>query len=233
MKLFGAWVPAMGLFVLGLHAAGQEQNDDAYHQALLNYKSGNYAAARLAIDEAQTAHPDNVAVAVLKSRILAEQHDFADGETLLRRFLGPQGPFEVQLALGDLLLHKRDFGGAANMYDQALQLKPDDPDLVLKLVYAKINTADLVTAAKYASQLKPLDPVNPAYYFARAALAEATGKSAEADQDIGTVRTIYGITVANRYLKTYLQIFAPSHEASVSSRAEPPATNASAAKPSP
>jgi predicted Zn-dependent protease len=227
MKIPGAkWgLPLLLLCALGVSARAQDDSDP-YHQALLNYKSGHYDAARIAIDDAEKAQPDNVAVAVLKSRILAEQHDFTDGETLLRRFLGPDGPFEVQLALGDLLLRKRDFGGAANMYDQALALKPDDPDLMLKLVYAKINAGDLVTAEKYASQLKPLDPVNPAYYFARAALAETTGKGAEADQDIETVRTIYGITVANRYLKTYLQVFSPTQQNGVAARAEPPSTNA-------
>ncbi len=111
-------LPLVLLFCATALAARAQDDNDAYHQALLNYKSGNYAAARLAIDEAATAQPDNLPVAVLKSRILAEQHDFAAGETLLRRFLGPDGPFEVQLTLGDLLLRKRDFGGAANLYDQ-------------------------------------------------------------------------------------------------------------------
>ena len=186
--------------------AGADANDDAYHQALLNYKGGNYPAARLAIDDAETADPNNVAIAILKGRILTEQKDFADGETLLRRFLGPNGPLEVQLAMGDLYLRARNFSAAANMYDQALSLKPNDPDITLKLIYSKINMADLVTAGKYASELKPLDPLNPAYYFARAALAEAIGKDNEAEQDIETARTIYGITIANRYLKTYLEV---------------------------
>ena len=209
-----------------------EDNDSSpYHQAILNYKSGHYDAARLAIDDAQKANPESMPVAVLKSRILTEQGDFADGATLLRHFLGPNGPFEVQIALGDLFLRQRDFGAAGNMYDQALQLKPNDPDLMLKLIYAKINTSDLVTAGKYASELKPLDPLNPAYYFARAALAETTGKSEEAEQDIETVRTIYGITVANRYLRTYLQVFAHGPKNGVAARAEPPAATNSAPAP--
>jgi predicted Zn-dependent protease len=198
-----------------LHAQDAQATQDAapdtdsspYHQALLNYKAGNYAAARVAIDEAQTEKPDDLATAVLKGRILTEQHDFADGEALLRRYLGPKGPLAVQLALGDLFLRARDFSHATNLYDQALAAKPGDPDITLKFIYARISSGDLVTAGKYASGLKPLDPVNPAYYFAKAALANATGDSAAADQDIETVRTIYGSTVANRYLKIYLEVF--------------------------
>jgi tetratricopeptide (TPR) repeat protein len=210
-----------------------EDNDSSpYHQALLNYKSGHYDAARLAIDDAEKANPNDLATAVLKGRILTEQGDFADGATLLRRFLSPTGPVGVQMALGDLFLRQRDFGAAGNMYDQALQLKPNDPDIMLKLIYAKINTSDLVSAGKYASELKPLDQFNPAYYFARAALAETTGKSEEAEQDIETVRTIYGITVANRYLRTYLQVFAHSPKNGVAARSEPPAATNSAPAPS-
>jgi predicted Zn-dependent protease len=200
-----------------------DTDSSPYHQALLNYKSGNYAAARVAIDEAETEKPNDLAIAVLKGRILTEQHDFAGGETLLRRYLGPNGPLPVQLALGDLFLRARDFGHAANLYDQALAAKPNDPDITLKFIYALISTGDLVTAGKYASQLKPLDPVNPAYYFARAALAQATGDSATSDQDIETVRTIYGSTVANRYLKIYLEVFSVK---STPAGAPLPSTNA-------
>jgi tetratricopeptide (TPR) repeat protein len=202
-----------------------DTDSSPYHQALLNYKSGNYPAARLAIDDAEKANPGNLAVEILKSRILVEQHEFAEGEALLRKYLTANGPFEVQLALGDLLMRERQFSAAANMYTQALDLKPNDPDLILKLIYTKVNTADLVTAEKYASQLKPLDPVNPAYYFAKAAIATSTGKSTEADEDIQTVRTIYGITVANHYLKTFLEVFAAKKD-NPAVRAEPPSTNA-------
>jgi predicted Zn-dependent protease len=225
---------ALVLQTPGLHAqdatnaqAAQDNAPDTdsspYHQALLNYKSGNYAAARVAIDEAETEKPNDLAVAVLKGRILTEQHDFADGETLLRRYLGPNGPPAVQLALGDLFLRARDFSHAANLYDQALASKPGDPDIMLKLIYAKISLGNLVAAGKLASLLKPLDPVNPAYYFAKAALSNATGDSAAADEDIETVRTIYGSTVANRYLKIYLAVFSAR---STPAGAPLPSTNA-------
>jgi tetratricopeptide (TPR) repeat protein len=228
-------VPALLLLTLPAGLRAQQPDDDSspYHQALLNYKAGHYDAARIVIDEAEKQQPNDVATAILKARIMTEQGDFAPGAELLRRFLTDTGPIEVQLALGDLFLRQRNFGGAANLYDQALQLKPGDPDIMLKLIYAKINTADLITAGKYASELKPMDPLNPAYYFADAALSNATGKSAKADEDIQTVRTIYGITVANRYLKTYLEVFSAKPKEGISARAEPPSTNAAPAAAAP
>jgi hypothetical protein len=82
-------------------------------------------------------------------------------------------------------------------------------------------------AGKYARQLKPLDPKNPydthaSYYFAKAALAQAENRSQEADDDIETARTIYGLTVTNRYLKTYLQVFSSSDKNSATTKITPP-----------
>lgn len=201
-----------------------------YQTALLNYKSGHYDAARAAIDDAEKAKPDDYATELLKARILTEQKDFTDGEQILRHYLTPNGPLEVELALGDLLLRKRDFDGATKFYDLALQAKPNDPDITLKKIYARIGASDLVTAAKYASQLKPLDPDRPCYYFALAALAHVTGKDQEAEDDLQTVRTIYGITVTDQYLKTYLEVVAP---VAGNAPGASPATNAAPSSPQP
>ena len=95
------------------------------------------------------------------------------------------------------------------------------------MVYSRIGANDLVPAGQYASRLKPLDPKNPyddhaSYYFAKAALAQATGKTQEAQDDIQTARTIYGITVTNRYLKTYLEVFSSSEKGPASNMTPPP-----------
>jgi tetratricopeptide (TPR) repeat protein len=224
-----------------------EENDTSpYHQALLNYKSGHYDEARTAIDAAEKAKPGDpqieFKIELLKARILTEQKDYAAGEKLLRSFYAPadltQVPqnanaVETELALGDLLLRKRSFDRAAKYYNLALQAKPNDPDITLKLVYAKVGASDLLAAGQVASHLKPLDPKNPyddhaSYYFAKAALAQATGNSQGADDNIQTARTIYGITVTNRYLKLYLEIFASSDKS-----ANPDVTPAPLVKPAP
>jgi tetratricopeptide (TPR) repeat protein len=133
----------------------------------------------------------------------------------LRPLLTPTGPVEVELALGDLLLRKRSFDPAAKYYSLALQAKPNDPDITLKLVYARVGSANLLEAQQYASRLTPFDSKNPyddhaSYYFAKAAIAQATGNAQEADDAIQAARTNYGMTITNRYLKTYLEVFASS-----------------------
>jgi Tfp pilus assembly protein PilF len=218
-----------GVLLLGLAFLLRAQNEPAiedndtspYHQAMLAYKTGHYDEARTAIDAAEKAKPDDLPTALLKARILTEQHDFTDGEKLLLRFMSADGPVEVELGLGDLLLRKHSFDRAAKYYTQALAAKPNDPDIVLKLVYAEINISDLVDAGKNASHLKPLDADHPSYYFAKAALARATGKTQEEEDNIQTARTIYGITVTNRYLKTYLQVFASTEKNSTGMEPSP------------
>ena len=190
-----------------------------YQKALLQYKSGHYEEARTAIDAAEKAKPGDMATEMLKARILTELGDFAGGEAALKPLLSPGAPQAVYLAMGDLRLRKRDFNGASKFYDLAGAGKPKaDPDIILKMVYARIGANDLPMAESFASQLKPFDPTtdpldpkhpgNPAYYFAKAALAQSTGKNAAAEDDIQNARTLYGITTANRYLKTYLEVIA-------------------------
>ena len=195
----------------------EDTDTSPLHQALVDYKAGKFDEARVAVDAAEKASPGDLPTELLKAKILTEQHDYAGGEKLLRGLLTPTGPVEVQLALGDLLLRKHSFDRAAKYYTLALPAKPGDPDIILKLVYAKVGAADLIAAGQYASQLKPLDPKNPydmhaSYYFAKAALAQASGKTQEADDAIQQARTNYGNTITDRYLKTYLEVFAHSDQ---------------------
>ncbi len=201
-----------------------DNDTSPYHLALLDYKSGHYDAARRAIDAAEQEKPGDFPIEMLKARILTEQDDFAASEKLLKSLLTPANASDsARSSAGPRrsLLRKHSFDRAAKYYGLALQAKPNDPDITLKLVYAEVGISDFVDAGKYASQLKPLDPDHPSYYFAKAALAQATGKSSEADDDIQTARTIYGITVTNHYLKTYLEVFSPSAKGTTSDLTPP------------
>lgn len=236
-------VRAMGLSALGLLAfpggtiPAPAQNPDevvdtdtsAYHRALLAYKTGKYQDAYDYLDHARDsiAPQDAEKVAILESKILIQLQRYAEAEKVLRPLLTPTGPIEVQLALGDVLLNKRSYERASKYYGEALKEKPDDPDITLKLVYARIGAGDLVGAGQYASKLQPMDSKNPydahaSYYFAKAALAQAGGNSTEAESQIQDARTIYGITVANHYLKAYLEFFATENKGPASELTPPP-----------
>jgi tetratricopeptide (TPR) repeat protein len=226
-------LPALGLILLDLtpllraQDAPDNQPLTPYQTALLDYKTGKYDEARTAIDAAEKANPGDPATEILKARILTELADYTGAKKVLEGLNGnPSLTSELgeaqRMALGDMCLRAHEFNDAAKVYESLLSQKPGDPDLILKIVYTRVGVSDLLDASKYASQLKPLDPDHPSYYFAKAALAQATGKAEEADDNIQTTRTIYGITVTNRYLKTYLEVFASSPKAPASDITPPP-----------
>jgi tetratricopeptide (TPR) repeat protein len=243
-------LPVLGFVLVGctglLRAQDAPEPPDSdtspLHVALVAYKSGKYDEARTAIDAAEKANPGDLPTELLKAKILTEQHDFAAGESLLRGLLGKPDPtqlkpdpkdIEIEQALGDLLLRKHSFDRAAKYYAMVLAAKPGDPDITLRLIYAKIGSADLIGAGQLASNLKPIDPKNPydphaSYYFAKAALAQATNNTQGAEDNIQDARTIYGNTITDRYLKTYLEVFAHDDKTS-----NPDVTPAPLVKPAP
>ena len=209
-------------------AAPPEQDLTPYQTALTDYKNGKYVDARTAIEEADKEKPNDPTTIILKARILTELRDFADAKTSLEGLTSSSTPLPAEvekgrlLALADLFLRKRDFDNATKYYQDLLTGNPNDPDLLLKIVYTRVGAGDLVTAAKFASSLKPLDPVHPNYYFAKAAISEGTSGSDQSNgEDIETARTIYGVTVTNRYLKTYLQVFSQKTPQTTSTPAAP------------
>lgn len=204
-----------------------DNDKSPYHAALLNYKEGKYQEALDALNGAGVVM--DTRTAILKSLVLTELKQYDEGEKVLREQLAGPDTVKIQGAMGDLFLRKRNFSRAVKYYQAVLKANPDDPnapDTKLKLIYADIGSADIVTAAQLASELNPLDPKKPydqhaSYYFAQAALAQASGKTQEAQDQIQLARTNYGITVTNRYLKTYLQVF-ESQEATNSTDITPP-----------
>ena len=160
-----------GLLLLGCtpllraqDAAPPEDNDRSpYHLALLDYKVGKFQEALDALEPAGATAPSgqDPKVVILQSRILTELKRYDEGESCCGPGSSRPGPLEIQIALGDLLLRKRSFDRAAKYYALALQAKQDDPDITLKLIYAKIGISDLVDAGQLASHLMPIDPKNP------------------------------------------------------------------------
>jgi tetratricopeptide (TPR) repeat protein len=188
--------------------------------AILDYKTGKYKEALTAIDEAESEKPGDPATEILKARILTELKDFDGAKKVLEGLNGnPALTSEWKqaqtMAFGDMCLRHRRFDEATKFYESLLAEKPNDPDIILNIVYARVGASDLLEAQWYASRLTPFDPKNPyddhaSYYFAKAAIAQATGNAQEADDAIQSARTNYGITIATRYLKTYLEVFPPS-----------------------
>lgn len=197
-----------------------------YSEAIVAYKAGKYEQAYAAIAGVDPAAQDDSFI-ILEARILTELKRYDDGEKLLKdRIAGeeqkqakPAVRDELMLALGDLFLHARAFDRAAKFYTAILKDKPNDPDLTLKLIYCHIGDNDVRGADLLATKLSPFNPKDPyddhaSYYFARAAVAQSLGRTQDAEDAIQEARTNYGVSITNRYLKTYLHFFtAPGADA--------------------
>jgi tetratricopeptide (TPR) repeat protein len=194
-----------------------------YSEAMVAYKAGDYDKAFAAIEGVDPTMQDDNFI-ILEAKILAELKRYDDGEKLLKERIQIREKQQAKPAqtdplltdLGDLLLHKRSFDRSAKFYTVVLKDQPNEPDLTLKLIYCRIGENDLRGADQLATTLSPFDPKNPyddhaAYYFARAALAQSLGRAQDAEDDIQQARTNYGVTVTNRYLKTYLHFFTAPH----------------------
>jgi predicted Zn-dependent protease len=207
----------------------QIEDDDTspYHLALLAYKAGDYEKARQELSKSDPAQLDDRAV-ILGSRVLVELKRYDEAEKILRSRLQSGDVLAIQTALGDVLLFRHHFSDAAKYYSAARETAPNDPDLKLKQIYADVGAGSMVEAGQLASELTPLDPKHPyddhaSYYFAQAALAESAGREQDAQDQIQIARTNYGITVTDRYLKTYLKVFTPASTPETGAGQKPPA----------
>jgi tetratricopeptide (TPR) repeat protein len=206
-----------------------ESAQSPYQKALLNYKSGKYEAAKVLIDAADQEQPGDVPIEMLKVRILTELHDFKGAHQVLnslydRSDLTPAYAAALALTTGDLNLRQHRFEEASKAYTTYLRDQPNDVDAKLKLIYARLGVGDRVQAGKLESELKPLDAASPAYYFAHAALARSGAASGDEEQDFQQARTIYGITLTNRYLKTFLEVFTPDKGKDAALNPPPPSS---------
>ncbi len=198
-----------------------------YSEAMVAYKAGNYQQAYDALKGIDPGTQDDNFI-ILEARILTELKHYDDAKKLLQPIdTDPKYGTQAVIALGDLEIRRHDYSRAGKYYATAHQARPADPDIILRQVYAAIGENDLVAAGKLASDLAPFDVKNQyddhaSYYFARAALAHATGKGTDEEDAIQSARTNYGITVTNRYLGFYLRFFADLDKRSPADITPPP-----------
>lgn len=184
---------------------------DSYRAALIAYKNGDYKTARAAAQEAQKLKANDAKLKLLEGRIALELGEFQNAEKLIKEGIAadPDYPLSYQY-MGDVYLREHQYMSAIDSYQEFLRHKPKDPDGLLKLVYCHIGRKDLSAAGQTLLQLDQFNDIHPGYYFAKAAIATATGKPVEAEKNFQTVRTMYGNDTFALFMKTYLTVFPPS-----------------------
>jgi tetratricopeptide (TPR) repeat protein len=193
----------LALFVWAETGGASEKapaEDLAYQEAFVAYKAGKWEEALQRVDALLLKTPVPARVFELKGRILTRKGEPAQAESFL--FMALERDSELVSAhfhLGEAAFRRKEWGDALAYYLIHLKHAPDSKATILKLVYCQIATDQLARAAQFILRLDPSDEFEPGYYFARAAVALASGKDKAAAEALAQARTIYGNDVFGVY----------------------------------
>lgn len=180
--------------------AGANPPADAYSSAFAAFRAGQLEEAMQRVDALLAAEPPVARTLELKGRILHALGRFEDAEKFYFQALEKDpGLASVHFHLGEAAFRRASWADALQYYSVHLREQRGSRATALKLVYCYVASDNLTDAAKWMQAFDPADELEPTYYFARAALARAAGKPAEADEALRQARTLYGNEVYARY----------------------------------
>jgi tetratricopeptide (TPR) repeat protein len=173
---------------------------EAYSDAYAAFRAGQLEEAMQRVDALLTAETPAARTLELKGRILHAMGRYEDAEKFYFQALEKDpGLASVHFHLGEAAFRRAAWADALQYYSVHLREQRGSRATALKLVYCYVASGNLTDAAKWMQAFDPADELEPTYYFARAALARALGKPAEADEALRQARTLYGNDVFARY----------------------------------
>lgn len=163
--------------------------------------AGGRATAALAKAEARlAAHPSEAKAHEARGRALHAlgRYDEAVEAYFKALELDPQLD-SAHFYLGEAAFAQRYWPEAIEFYRVHAAKTKGAPRTVLKLVYCHIANGNLNEAGQWLARLDPFDDAFPGYYFAKAAFAQAMGKTDEPAKLLQQARTLYGNAIANEF----------------------------------
>lgn len=134
--------------------------------------TGNRDAAQAAIAAALAAKPDYVPAQIASARTKAAQEDISGALSIVDGILGKNpGEPEALMLKGSLLAYKGDQEGALELYNKALQSKPDYLPAHTAVITALMQKGAIDDAAKQLDAMRKVAPKNPQTLYLEAQLA--------------------------------------------------------------
>ena len=181
-------------------SGGANPPSDAYSSAFAAFRAGQLEEAMQRVDAMLAAEPPVARTLELKGRILHALGRYEDAEKFYFQAVEKDpGLTSVHFHLGEAAFRRASWADALQYYSVHLREQRGARATALKLVYCYVASDNLTDAAKWMQALDPTDELEPTYYFARAALARASGKPEEAAAALRQARTLYGNEVFARY----------------------------------
>ncbi|MEM6884701.1 MAG: tetratricopeptide repeat protein [Verrucomicrobiota bacterium] len=192
------------LLLLGVIA--NSTHADSYSEALSHLKTRQLDQALLAINRS-LEESETAAAYELKGRILSES---GQSEAAMDSFqkvteLEPKRA-SVYYHIGQVYFKDELWSDAFGAYRHALELDPERKASILKMIYCLVIMENYPMAHQWLTTLDPTNDLTPDYYFARAAMAYATGTPEEYVNILRQARTIYSTQVFNRYEPELLRV---------------------------
>lgn len=176
-----------------------------YQNALVAYKSGDFAAARIAALEAGKLKANDSHTFVLLGKIALAQKNYAEAEKVLAPWIQKEPDLAIlMIPWGDVLVFTGKPEKALEFYDKASTQEGKKPDALLRKVYALLKNKELGEAERLAAGMDGFNDKTPVYYFAKAAVLEVSGKKQESEIVLKNSRTLYGESVYLEYYRDYL-----------------------------
>lgn len=179
--------------------------DTPYAEAFAAFRAGQLEEAEQRVDALLTQATPPPRALELKGRILHARGRFKDAQDFYFRALEADPTLaSAHFHLGESAFRLGDWADALQYYSVHLREQRGSRLTALKLIYCHVITGNLTEAARWMQALDPRDELDPAYYFARAALARASGKNPEAAEALRQARTLYGNEIYLRHEPDYL-----------------------------
>lgn len=179
--------------------------DDPFQEAFVAYKAGQLEEALQRVDALLAGETPSARTLELKGRILHAQGRYDQAEPFYFQALEKDPTLaSVHFHLGEAAFRRASWADALQYYSVHLGAQRGSRATALKLVYCFAASENLTDAGKWMQALDPSDELEPTYYFARAALALASGKPTAAEEALRQARTIYGNDTFNRYNSDFI-----------------------------
>ncbi|WP_162274688.1 tetratricopeptide repeat protein [Verrucomicrobium sp. GAS474] len=184
---------------------------DPWQEAFVTFKTGDAEKAAALCEAALKGEPNNVRFLMLYARSLAAQGKNEPAEATFRKAIAlDPNSSAYRRQFGDFYYRLRRFDAAKPCYQEALQRGGETAELSLQLLYCAVGLGDAGEAERLASGtvFNAFDEATPAYYFAKAAVAQMKKRPDEVKPLMQQAETLYGHDLFLQYGRDYFFLFA-------------------------
>jgi len=159
-------------------APASDNVDGQLQNALVAYKRGDHQAALALLQAVLAKEPKNAKAKLLEGRVYAAQKKYEEATNAILTAIedDPAAVPRAQLYLGEALLAQHKVLEARGAFAAQLKTEPKNKDALMLYAMCEAKLKNLQQARDAALQLDQMDAIHPGYFFANAAIAQASGK---------------------------------------------------------